>query len=127
MGGFMLEGKVPDILSAECLENLVEQHKVVLPDITAREIKDRSKRDGLSKTIAMGQTTWFLAQCLTRKAQGLITTELELVTVAFAALNVFIYYFWWDKPMDVRTTVTVRRLRRMGTINARVETRADGL
>ncbi|KAF9471915.1 hypothetical protein BDN70DRAFT_998426 [Pholiota conissans] len=107
MGGFVLEGEEPDILSAERLIDLVAEKKVVLPQITSREIKDRSKRDGLSKLIAMGQTAWFLAQCISRKAQGLVTTELELVTIAFAALNVFIYFFWWDKPMDVQTTVTV--------------------
>ncbi|KAF8167083.1 hypothetical protein BJ912DRAFT_1048732 [Pholiota molesta] len=129
MGGFVYEGKGkerdiistgrlegflgyktnqgPFILSAKRLEQ--KPQKFALPNITAKEINDRSKRDGLSKTIAIGQTTWFLAQCLTRKAQGLVTTELELVTVAFAALNVFIYFFWWDKPMDVGTTVMVVR------------------
>ena len=39
-----------------------------------------------------------------------VTTELELATLAFAALNGFMYFFWWNKPLDVRTTVPVYRL-----------------
>ncbi|KAF9471913.1 hypothetical protein BDN70DRAFT_845003, partial [Pholiota conissans] len=118
MGGFVLKitksPATPDqsteevqILTVECLKALVLTNEISLPIIDAREINDRSKRDEFSKTIAIGQTSWFLAQCLTRKAQGLVTTELELVTIAFAALNVFIYYFWLNKPLDPRTTVKV--------------------
>jgi len=37
-------------------------------------------------------------------------TELELVTVAFAALNGAMYFFWWDKPLDVQYSVPVFKL-----------------
>ncbi|KAF9471914.1 hypothetical protein BDN70DRAFT_998425 [Pholiota conissans] len=109
MGGFIVEEPLspPQILTAKRLEELVDENRVTLPIIPARELYDRSKNDDLSKTIAIGQTTWFLAQCLTRKLQGLITTKIEIVTVAFAALNVFVYYFWWEKPMDVQSPVRV--------------------
>lgn len=112
MGGFVLyHGKYRiGILSPERLEELSDARMIEFPTITEEEINDRSKGDALSKTLVLGQTTWFIAQCITRKAEGLVMTELELVTLAFAALNSFMYFFWWNKPLDVRTTVTVYHL-----------------
>lgn len=72
------------------------------PDITETEIRDKSKGDAFSKGIVIIQTSWFLLQCIGRWAVGLSITELELVTLAFAALNAVTYFFWWNKPADVR-------------------------
>lgn len=55
--------------------------------VSEKEIQDRSKSDGLSKALVVVQTTWFIAQCISRKVQGFTITEIELVTVAFAFLN----------------------------------------
>lgn len=74
---------------------------------TAAEIQDRSKGDGLSKALVVGQTAWFVTQCLARWVAGLAITEMELVTLAFAALNGIIYFLWWNKPLDVRYAVQV--------------------
>lgn len=71
------------------------------------DIKDKGKGDGLSKALVVGQTLWFIAQCLSRWQQGLVVTELELVTLAFAALNGAIYFLWWDKPLDVGCAVPI--------------------
>ncbi|KAF8658913.1 hypothetical protein AX16_001957, partial [Volvariella volvacea WC 439] len=51
--------------------------------------------------IVVIQTTWFVAQCIARHTQGLVLTEIELVTLAFAALNVITYGLWWDKPLNI--------------------------
>jgi len=50
-------------------------------------------------------------QCIARGAQHLPITELELVTVAFAALNFVIYILWWDKPQNVQRGVRVYKKR----------------
>ncbi|KAF8642786.1 hypothetical protein AX16_009419 [Volvariella volvacea WC 439] len=42
-----------------------------------------------------------VAQCIARHAQGLVLTEIELVTLAFATLNVITYGLWWDKPLNI--------------------------
>ncbi|KAF8957197.1 hypothetical protein BDZ97DRAFT_1941248 [Flammula alnicola] len=109
MGGFMLfEGKeAKEVLSSERLEELSKDTRFTFPTITEKEIQDRSKRDALSKIFAVGQTSWFVLQVISRKAQGLETTQLELVTLGLAFFNGFMYYFWWSKPLDVRTTVPV--------------------
>ena len=108
-GGFVLfhGPRRIGVLSPERLEELSKKRLIEFPTITEEEIKDRSKGDALSKTLVIGQTTWFIAQCISRSAQGLVITELELVTLAFAALNGVMYFFWWNKPLDVRTTVPV--------------------
>jgi hypothetical protein len=52
-----------------------------------------------------------VTQCIARGAQGLPVTELELATVAFAALDFVIYLLWWDKPLQVRRGVRVYKKR----------------
>jgi hypothetical protein len=112
MGGFTLHegGKPVRVLEARELEELSEAGKIVWPTITEEEIADRSKGDYLSKTIVLFQTTWFIGQCIARGAYGLDVTELEVVTLAFATLTGVIYYFWWDKPLDVRCSIPVQLL-----------------
>ncbi|KDR72565.1 hypothetical protein GALMADRAFT_126164 [Galerina marginata CBS 339.88] len=109
MGGFMLyhRGQPQEILSPEKLKELYQDGKIEFPTITETEIQDRSKADPIAKALVLGQTTWFIAQCITRRIQGLALTELELVTVAFAFLNGFMYFLWWNKPLDVRSSVPV--------------------
>ena len=110
MGGFTLHerGKPVRVLEARDLEELSEAGKIEWPTITEEEIADRSKGDYLSKTIVLFQTTWFIGQCIARGAYRLAVTELEVVTLAFAVLTGVIYYFWWDKPLDVRCSIPVQ-------------------
>ncbi|KDR74667.1 hypothetical protein GALMADRAFT_70554 [Galerina marginata CBS 339.88] len=109
MGGFILyDGdKEAGVLVPGKFWDLFQEEKVAMPKVTEREIKDRSKSDKLAKAAVVIQTTWFIAQCIARRVRGLIITKLELVTLAFAALNAIMYAFWWDKPLDVTTTIRV--------------------
>ncbi|KAF8645291.1 hypothetical protein AX16_007928 [Volvariella volvacea WC 439] len=72
-----------------------------IPFIPEKEIQDHGKGDLLAKAVVVVQTTWFVAQCIARHVQGLILTEIELVTLAFATLNVVTYGLWWNKPLNV--------------------------
>ena len=109
MGGFMLfEGDIPKgVLSPKRFSKLLTAGKIEFPNVTAEEIKDRSKADGFSKTIALGQTLWFVAQCIARRAQHLDLTLVELLTLSLAVLNGVMYFLWWHKPLDVRCPVRV--------------------
>ncbi|KAF9474833.1 hypothetical protein BDN70DRAFT_779290, partial [Pholiota conissans] len=62
------------------------------------DIKDRSKGDAISKAFVLLQTMWFIAQCISRWLAKLPVTELEVVTLAFAMLNIITYALWWHKP-----------------------------
>ena len=104
----LFEGNTPKgVLSPERFSELLTAGKMEFPTIAVEEIEDRSKSDGFSKTIALGQTLWFVAQCISRKAQHLDLTLIELLTLSLAVLNGFMYFLWWHKPLDVRCPVRV--------------------
>lgn len=42
-----------------------------------------------------------------RAVQGLAITELEIITLAYTALNGVMCFFWWDKPLDVQRPVLI--------------------
>lgn len=75
---------------------------------TMDEIKGRSKGDIFSKGFALLQTTWFVAQCIARAIQHLPITELEIVTLAYTAISILMYCFWWYKPLNVVVPIGVK-------------------
>ena len=111
MGGFMLfdsEGNIANsVLTPKIFSRLLKEKKIDFPKVPVEEIEDRSKSDGFSKTIALSQTLWFVAQCIARRAQHLELTLVELLTLSLALLNGLMYFLWWNKPMDVRCPIRV--------------------
>ena len=128
MGGFMLfdsEGNIAKgVLTPKTFSLLLDARMIEFPNVTVEEIEDRSKSDGLSKTIAIGQTLWFVAQCIARRAQHLDLTLVELLTLSLAVLNGVMYFLWWNKPMDVRRPIRVYLLDNSYTPNMPDETRS---
>ena len=112
MGGFMLfeDGKEPRTLNPFDLEDYVKSGAI---NITEAEIQDRSRGDILSKGLVIMQTGWFILQCIARRVEHLPITELELVTLAFAALNFVTYGLWWKKPLSVRCPYRVFKDRKL--------------
>ena len=101
------KGDAIEVLQMPMLQALEKEKRIVWPNITEDEIKDRSKGDDFSKAFAVVQTTWFVTQCIARGVTGLVVTELELATVAFAVLNGILYFLWWYKPLDVACPLPV--------------------
>ena len=99
---------VDGVLTQKCFEALLRKNLITFPPITREEINDKSKGDALSKGIAYLQLAWFIAQIITRAAQGLAITELELTTAALAGLNSAMYLFWWSKPLDVHCPIVLQ-------------------
>ncbi|TFK60013.1 hypothetical protein BDN72DRAFT_905337 [Pluteus cervinus] len=103
MGGF---GRLDNerILYPSTLISLLEKDQIdvnELKRISEKRINDCSKGDILSKGIIALQTLWFAFECFARLHQNLPLLDLEVVTLAFAALNTLTYAFWWHKPLDV--------------------------
>ncbi|KAJ7195338.1 hypothetical protein GGX14DRAFT_677105 [Mycena pura] len=82
-------------------------HISAVREVTVEAILDKSKGDALSKGVAFAQGLWFIAQFGARVAQRLPVTELEVSTLAFAVLNLFMWLLWWKKPLDVQDAVRV--------------------
>lgn len=78
-------------------------------DISEEQINARSKSDLFTKSFAIVQTTWFILQILARWTARLPVTELEVSTLAFALVNIAIYYAWWDKPQGMSLPIQVHR------------------
>ena len=76
---------------------------------TEAEIKDRGKSDSLARTFVLLQTSWFIMQCIARGVEHLPLTHLEIVTLAYVAMNFVIYIFWRNKPVNVNRPVRVFR------------------
>ena len=93
------------ILTEEMLRPVLA--KGIEINVTSDEIANTAKGDALSKTIFVVQSSWFVVQCITRAAQGLTLTELELTTLALASLNGITLLLWWKKPLGAQTVVRV--------------------
>lgn len=44
-----------------------EAGRNVLPNVSVKEIKSKSKANGLAKALVCIQALWFIAQCITRR------------------------------------------------------------
>lgn len=75
--------------------------------VTEAAIRDRSKTNALAKLITVAQVTWFIVQFIERWATHQPRTQLEVMTVAYAALNVVMYALWWNKPYNVDEPINV--------------------
>ena len=75
--------------------------------LTEAEIMDKGKSDWLAKSLVLLQTSWFVVQCVARGVKHLPVTHLEIVTLAYAAMNFVIFTFWWKKPRNVHRPIRV--------------------
>jgi hypothetical protein len=84
---------------------------------TVEEINDKSKRKLLSTSLVLIQSCWFLLQCLARNTTGSTSlstepmriTRLELLTISYLLLILWIYWAWSDKPHGTLRPIRVRR------------------
>ncbi|KAG1732859.1 uncharacterized protein EDB91DRAFT_1057787 [Suillus paluster] len=104
MGGFMLyvDGEPYHILLPDHLLDLIRAGSIDVPTLTAKQIRDRSKGNAISKGLIILQVAWFILQLISRAIYHLETTQLEVGTLAFAVLNFITYAVWWNKPLGVQ-------------------------
>lgn len=73
-----------------------------LPDIDRESIWDKSKADGLSKTLVCIQAAWMIGQTLGRLVAEIPITLLEVNTLGHIFCAFIIYILWWRKPKEVK-------------------------
>lgn len=96
------------ILTSQGLRFLLEHNVGLLPQLSEEEIQDKSKADGVKKTLVCTQALWFVLSCLTRLANNLPISLLELNALAHATCALVIYAMWWHKPLDVEEPTILR-------------------
>ena len=72
-----------------------------LPHISKEDIVDKSKSDGIAKSVACLQAGWMIVQILGRVALGLPVTLLEINTLGHILCAFVIYILWWHKPQTI--------------------------
>ncbi|KAK3988861.1 hypothetical protein QBC44DRAFT_328684 [Cladorrhinum sp. PSN332] len=107
MGGLELPllNEEPKVLSHEGVMWLADQAQF-LP-ITTEHILDRSKADNIQKALVLFQVGWMALQCVARKAYGLPLCLLEVHTLVHVGCGFLTYFFWMEKPLDVRSPADV--------------------
>lgn len=112
MGGFALDSSTSEepflpnsrtrvALTPDGLRFLLEHEPHILPDISQEQIKDKSKADGIKKILVCAQALWFCIQCMSRLAQSLPVSLLELNTFGHSLCTLLIHLLWWYKPLNV--------------------------
>ena len=83
------------------------------------EILDKSKEDWFTKLITVIQIVWLVLSVIARRASGLPASQLEILTLAFAAVALATYVVQWTKPqgINIATTIHLRRFSDNPTID----------
>ena len=79
-----------------------------LPVISAKDIEDKSKRDGLERFIVCVQAGWMVVQTISRAIEHQTITLLEFNTLGHVFTALIIYLLWWQKPSNVKQPTFVQ-------------------
>jgi hypothetical protein len=112
------------ILTKDAVEKLLESNTRNPSEVPLKfedipkdtTIQDKSKSDGLAKSLALLQCVWFISQVLARAIDYLPITTLELGTTAFIGCASVAYGFWFFKPQDVRTPIEIQSNQGLGSM-----------
>jgi hypothetical protein len=109
MGGLLLHPKnsTPFLINSTQLAYLVEKGHLECPTITADEIWDKSKADIFTKALALLQANWLAVQLVGRAILQLSMTALELYAGTTVLCAFGTYWYWLQKPNDVRKCFTL--------------------
>jgi hypothetical protein len=109
MGGFVFHPKDGDPfpLNADQLHWLVVNGFVDYPNVTQKEIWDKSKQDTFTKVVTAFQISYLIIQCAARAIQRLAITTLELNALAIVVCSLMTSTFWLHKPADVSTPIHI--------------------
>jgi hypothetical protein len=71
-----------------------------LPHISLESIDDKNKGDAAVKLLALFEVAWLIVQLIVRQVRHLPSTQLEIMSLAFAGSTFVIYILLWFKPQD---------------------------
>ncbi|KAF8417484.1 hypothetical protein EV426DRAFT_578114 [Tirmania nivea] len=76
-------------------------------ELLPTQVRDRSKAGTLAKVIVVFQALWMVIQVLCRTAAGLTVALLEVHVILHVLCSLYMYFVWWDKPVDIELQETV--------------------
>jgi hypothetical protein len=78
-----------------------------LPRVSMEEIDDKNKGDAVVKLLALFEAAWLILQLIVRQVRHLPSTQLEIMTLAFAGSTFVIYILLWFKPQDTLVPIYI--------------------
>jgi hypothetical protein len=82
-----------------------------LPGVSEDDIDDRNKGDLFVKLAALGQIVWFLIELCARLHFRIATTQLEILTLAYAVCTAATYMLSLDKSKDAAYSMAIEAAR----------------
>lgn len=79
----------------------------LLPAITKRVIRAKSKPSYLLQAIVFWQALWIVLSILSRVSLNLPATLLEITTVAQICASFVVYTVWWHKPQNISDPIII--------------------
>jgi hypothetical protein len=104
MGGFVTRDGHPIVIRKE---PQLDQYLKKIEKIKEEDIKDKSKKDVLSKLLTALQVIWFVGQYIVRHKEHLPISPLETATLGFAFIHICTSGFWMMKPQDVSEAILI--------------------
>jgi len=86
---------------------LVREKILEPPRISVHSLQERSKTDNFARFITIIHVIIFIIATIGRLAGGLPISLLEVGTLAFVFCAACIEFFWWNKPLDLRTDTVI--------------------
>jgi len=72
-------------------------------------INERSKADGVAKTIAICQTSWFAITIIFRLSKRMPLSLLEVLTVSYIFCALIMFICWFEKPRDIQFRIKIEK------------------
>ncbi|KLO07654.1 hypothetical protein SCHPADRAFT_945100 [Schizopora paradoxa] len=108
---FLPPGQTRMCISSSGVQFLLRHDPDLIPDISESSITDRSRGSSVGKGILIAQLAWFCANCISRLAQHLPLSLLEIATVAHGLCGMLTYALWWHKPLGLIDPTLIRGKR----------------
>jgi len=90
------------VLSPSKFNRFLLSGSLEFPSITNQDIKRTGKDRPLLAALTLLQSSWFIAQCITRRIRGLTITPMEMTTLALISMYALLLVAWWHKPLDAQ-------------------------
>lgn len=110
MGGFNVQtadGKSYRLNPLQLIA-LLREGMVPVPDITLRDIKDKSKLDTFAKAVVGAQILWFVVSLSARANQHLAISPLEHFTLSVVCCSLVSFLAWLKKPKDIGEATNIK-------------------
>lgn len=79
-----------------------------LPPVAPHELESLNKSDSLVKLLAMLQIGWLMIQLFVRYKNNIVSSQIEIATLAFSICSLLTYAILWNRPRGVTTRYRVK-------------------